>query len=58
MAGNLHVARDRLDHMMPTKDSDEAKVDGIVALIMAIGEMVADADTRRSAYEDHGLEMA
>ena len=55
---NLAVVRNALGHQAPAKDRSGGKIDGIVATIMAIGEMTAEGSRRRSAYEDRGLELA
>jgi phage terminase large subunit-like protein len=37
MASNVTVTQDRADNLKPAKDKSTERIDGIVALIMAIG---------------------
>lgn len=53
MASNLAVQRDKNDNLMPTKKHSTGRIDGMSALIMAIGRFLASAATR-SPYEDRG----
>ena len=55
---NLAVIRNALGLMAPAKDRSGGKIDGIVATVMAVGEMTAEAARGRSAYEDGGLRLA
>lgn len=55
---NLAVIRNALGLMAPAKDKSGGKIDGVVATIMAVGEMTAEAARGRSAYEDGGLRLA
>ena len=45
MASNLHVLSDKNENRMPSKKHSTARIDGIAALIMAIGRWMADEDT-------------
>lgn len=55
---NLAVVRNSLGLQAPAKDKSGGKIDGVVACIMAVGEMVGEAARGRSAYEDGGLMLA
>jgi phage terminase large subunit-like protein len=46
MAANLHVQTDKNENRMPTKRHSIGRIDGIVALIMAIGRSMAEDSTR------------
>jgi len=53
-AGNVQGASDAAGNLKPDKNRSREKIDGIVALIMAIGRsMVAPAEAR-SVYEERG----
>lgn len=54
MVSNTLAKRDENDNIRPVKERDENKIDGVVALIMAIGRAMAGNDTT-SAYEDRGV---
>jgi phage terminase large subunit-like protein len=45
MAANLHILSDKNENRMPSKKHSTARIDGIAALIMAIGRWMADEDT-------------
>lgn len=55
MAGNVHLERDGLDNVRPSKKRSAEKIDGIVALAMAIGMHISGEQQEPSAYEDRGL---
>ena len=56
MAANVAVAQDPAGNLRPAKDKSTERIDGIVALIMAIGRaMLPTEQPRRSVYEDRGL---
>lgn len=55
---NLAVVRNSLGLQAPAKDRSGGKIDGVVATIMGIGEMVGEAARGRSPYEDGGLMLA
>jgi phage terminase large subunit-like protein len=50
MASNLVVWEDGNGNKRPTKKSSRLKIDGIVALIMALGRAIASPDSGPSAY--------
>jgi phage terminase large subunit-like protein len=52
MASNLVVWEDGNGNKRPTKKSARGKIDGIVALIMALGRAIATVDGGGSAYDD------
>ena len=53
MASNVEVARNPGGHIRPVKASDTHRVDGITALVMALGRAMVE-DDYRSAYEEEG----
>ncbi len=55
MAGNVTISTDDAGNIKPSKDKSTEKIDGIVALIMAIGRAMASEGTGRSVYETRGL---
>ena len=56
MAANVAVAQDPAGNLRPAKDKSTERIDGIVALIMAIGRaMLPTEQPVRSVYEDRGL---
>ncbi len=55
---NFAVAMDAAGNVKPDKATAGEKIDGLVAGIMALDRAVRHQPPRRSAYEDHGLEMA
>jgi phage terminase large subunit-like protein len=58
MAGNVAITRDPAGNIKPAKDKSNGRIDGIVALIMAIGLASAAQGPMRSYYEDNPLEWA
>lgn len=54
MAGNVVILRDTNDNYRPNKKKSRERIDGIVALAMAINRALyhAPADTYKSAYDD------
>ena len=56
MASNVAVAQDPAGNLRPAKDKSTERIDGIVALIMAVGRaMLPSEQPPRSVYEDRGL---
>jgi phage terminase large subunit-like protein len=56
MASNVAVVTDDPDNKKPSKKHSSEKIDGIVALIMALGRaMEAPAARKVSVYEDRGI---
>ena len=54
MANNVEVARTTGGHIRPVKASDTQRVDGITALVMALGRAMLDDTVYESAYEEEG----
>jgi phage terminase large subunit-like protein len=55
MADNVAVRQDPADNLKPDKAASQGKIDGIVALVMALDRAMRHEPPKRSAYEDHGL---
>jgi len=55
MLSNVVAKIDAKDNVYPRKQKPENKIDGPVALIMAIGRFMAHEDDRPSAYDDRGI---
>lgn len=57
MAGNVTVKTDPNGNIRPVKPEhmDPKKIDGIVALIMALGQVIFQPADRESVYEDRGI---
>lgn len=58
MAGNVAVKTDPAGNLKPDKAESQGKIDGIVALIMALDRAMRRGKPGRSVYEDRGLEVA
>jgi phage terminase large subunit-like protein len=58
MLGNLAVGTDDNGNVKPDRKRSADKIDGIAASTIAMQRAMAAPATRRSAYEDHGLEVA
>jgi phage terminase large subunit-like protein len=56
MAGNVAIEQDAAGNVKPSKKKSTEKIDGIVALIMAVDRATRNTD-RRSAWEDDAYEM-
>jgi phage terminase large subunit-like protein len=54
MAGNCVVRQDQNENIMPSKKRSTARIDGIVAIIIALSRAMT-APRRRSVYETRGL---
>ena len=54
MFGNVVATLDKKDNIFPNKERFENKIDGVVALIMAMNRAIVNKDTR-SVYEKHGI---
>ncbi len=54
MCDNLAVEHDAADNIKPSKKVSTERIDGMVALIMAIGRATANPDIS-SSYDEHGL---
>jgi len=57
MAGNLAVKQDAAGSLKPDKVASQGRIDGIVALIMALDRAMRREPPKRSVYEDRGLEV-
>lgn len=55
MASNVSVVEDDHANIKPTKKKSSEKIDGIVALIMALGRMIVDEGDKVSKYEKQEL---
>lgn len=56
MAQNVTIEIDAAGNIKPSKKKSSEKIDGIVALLMALGRaLVAEQKKRESVYEKHGL---
>lgn len=57
MADNVAVRQDPAGNLKPDKAASQGKVDGIVALVMALDRAMRREPPRTSVYEDRGLEV-
>jgi phage terminase large subunit-like protein len=57
MASNVATSQDPAGNLKPNKKKSSEKIDGIVALIMAIGRWMAEPLEQSSVYETRGLEV-
>ncbi len=55
MASNMTVKQDAAGNLKPDKEKSTEKIDGIVALIMAIGRATLSKDDNTSIYEQRGI---
>lgn len=55
MAGNVAVKQDAAGNLKPDKAASAAKIDGIVALIMALDRAMRREAPKKSVYETRGL---
>lgn len=56
MADNLVAREDPAGNIKPDKEKSRERIDGMVALIMALDRATRHEGPRRSVYEDRGLE--
>lgn len=56
MASNAAAEQDAAGNIKPSKKKSKEKIDGIVALVMAIGRLIVQNDTK-SVYETRGIIM-
>jgi phage terminase large subunit-like protein len=56
MADNVVVTTDPTGAIKPDKSKARQRIDGIVALVVAIDRASRYGEPRRSVYEDHGIE--
>jgi len=54
-AANVTVELDSAENIKPSKKRSAERIDGIVALVMAIGRAIVQPEIRKSVYEDRGL---
>lgn len=57
MASNTVARADANDNLAPDKKTSPEKIDGIVALIMALGRAIANGEDEVSAYETEGIKF-
>lgn len=55
MAGNAAAEQDAAGNVKPNKAKSSDRIDGVVALVMALGRAAVHDDFRDSAYADRGL---
>jgi len=55
MADSVVVQMDAAGNLKPDKAKSQARIDGIVALVMALDRTMRREKPKRSVYEDHGL---
>ncbi len=55
MAENTVAKTDAAENIKPDKDKSKEKIDGIVALIMAMDGYIREEGTGKSVYEDRGI---
>ena len=55
MADNVMVKQDAAGNLKPDKEKSKEKIDGIVALIMAVDRATRSKTTKPSVYEDRGV---
>jgi phage terminase large subunit-like protein len=55
MASNMKFTRDKNDNKMPNKLRSTGRIDGMTALIMAIGRWLDDGQQGGSIYDDPAL---
>jgi phage terminase large subunit-like protein len=51
MASNVAVAQDRAGNLKPAKDKSTERIDGIVAIIMAIGRAMVVQEEPEPSYQ-------
>lgn len=56
MANNLVVRTDPAGNIKPDKEKSTEKIDGVVAMVMALDRALRHEPPRRSVYEERGLE--
>ena len=55
MFGNITARLDKKDNIFPDKERPENKIDGVVALIMAINRWMVHEEEQPSVYENRGI---
>lgn len=56
-AKTVAVEQDAAENIKPSKDKSSHRIDGIVALCMALGIAATDTGPKRSVYEQRGVRM-
>lgn len=57
MASNVCVETDAAENLKPSKKKSTQRIDGIVALIMAIGRAISPDESGTSVYEKRGVKV-
>lgn len=57
MMSNVVAKIDAKDNIYPRKEKPERKIDGVVALIMAIGRAIANVEQEATVYESRGITL-
>lgn len=57
MMSNTTVIRDSNDNVRPDKSATTARIDGVVALVMALGRMMVTIPEGESVYESRGVRV-
>lgn len=55
MAANVAIEQDAAGNIKPSKKRSTERIDGIVALVMAIGRAMASVGPTQSVYEERGI---
>lgn len=55
MMSNVCAKEDVKENIFPRKEFPENKIDGVVALIMALGKAISDIEDSESIYEERGI---
>jgi phage terminase large subunit-like protein len=56
MVSNVAIEQDAAGNLKPSKRRSAEKIDGVVALIMALGRAIVAAERKDSIYEKQGLD--
>jgi len=55
MVSNVEVKRDHKDNIYPRKSSPDRKIDGVIALLMALNRLKLSQDKNRTVYDQRGV---
>ncbi|MDR1464724.1 MAG: terminase large subunit [Oscillospiraceae bacterium] len=55
MMGNVYVEHDAAANIKPNKDKSSEKIDGVVALVMALDRALVHQTRKKSVYETRGI---
>lgn len=55
MMSNVCAKEDAKENIFPRKEFPENKIDGVVAIIMALGKAISDIEDAESVYEERGM---